>query len=326
MKESKFIEQKKNNWELLEKYLNILSKKNIKSLSYEDINNFISLYNSVSKDLSYSRTNYPNSNTTKYLNNIASKSYEYLYTTPQQSISKISKIITKFPDTLRSSFTPLVIAATIFLLGMLFSFIFTVITPENSNTFLPPQLATNIDSINIDFEKTSNASSSISSTFILTNNISVGIFAFALGFTFAIGTIYILLTNSFLLGSLAALFYLKKANLLFWSLILPHGIIELFAIFICGAAGITIGYSLLDTKEYSRVDSLIIGTKKAVKLLLSTIPMFFIAGLIEGFITPYIIPGHGILTAYLKLGFSLITLFGILGLLIYSFRNSKKEV
>jgi uncharacterized membrane protein SpoIIM required for sporulation len=69
-------------------------------------------------------------------------------------------------------------------------------------------------------------------------------------------------------------------------LILPHGIIELTAIFISGAAGLIIAKHLLLPGQYSRKDSLIAGTKQAVSLLAGVVILLIIAGLIEGFFTP----------------------------------------
>ena len=121
---------------------------------------------------------------------------------------------------------------------------------------------------------------------IMTNNISVAIKAFVYGISFGIGTIYILFINGALLGALTALVYLYADPVRYWSLILPHGVIELTAIFIAGAAGIIIAKSLLLPGEYSRRHALIDGGKKSIPLLIGVAIMLVIAGIIEGFITP----------------------------------------
>jgi uncharacterized membrane protein SpoIIM required for sporulation len=121
---------------------------------------------------------------------------------------------------------------------------------------------------------------------IMTNNIRVAVFAFAGGVTFGILTIYLLVTNGILLGALAALFWHYGKSYHFWAYIVPHGIIELTAIFIAGGSGLLMGYKLLVPGQYSRGFQLKNQAKRSVQLLLGTVPLFVIAGVIEGFITP----------------------------------------
>src|SRR5205814_2318936 len=76
----------------------------------------------------------------------------------------------------------------------------------------------------------------------------------------------------------------------FWPGILPHGIAELTAIFICGAAGFLLGLSLLLPGAYTRRDAIRIAGLDAIKLVLGTIPLFIFAGIIEGMFSHLPIP------------------------------------
>jgi uncharacterized membrane protein SpoIIM required for sporulation len=124
------------------------------------------------------------------------------------------------------------------------------------------------------------------SSFIMTNNIKVSFKAFATGFFFGIGTIYVLIINGLLLGGLASLYTTGGLAAYFWSLILPHGGIELICIFISGGAGLMIGHALINPGRFTRKDRLILEGSKAVKLVFGTIPMLVFAALIEAYITP----------------------------------------
>jgi len=213
---------------------------------------------------------------------------------------------------------PILIATLLFLLGTAVSFLFTLISTDNAGAFIAQEMVDGV--LSSDIKEYDNArNGAILSPFIFTNNIKVGILAFALGITLAIGSVWVLYTNGYVLGALAGLYFHKGGNLLFWSLILPHGILELFAIFVCGGAGLIIGYSIINPGKYSRKDSLIIRGKEAIKLVLGTIPIFVIAGLIEGYFTP-----SSIFSEIAKLIFALITL-ALLGLyiLIPNLRHQK---
>ncbi|NLF98092.1 MAG: stage II sporulation protein M [Candidatus Riflebacteria bacterium] len=138
------------------------------------------------------------------------------------------------------------------------------------------------------------------SSSIMVNNIRVSILAFATGIFLGIGTIIILIKNGLMLGAMAALYTDAGYARYFWSLILPHGGIELICIFIGGAAGFIVGYSLINPGSYRRKDWVVKEGHDAVKLVIGSIPLLVLAALIEAYITPaFLSPDH-------KLGLSAI--------------------
>ena len=120
---------------------------------------------------------------------------------------------------------------------------------------------------------------------ITINNIRVAFYAFSLGLFFSIGAGYILFSNGIMLGAFHYMFYqegvLGKAMSAIWM----HGTIEISVIIIAGACGLMLGNGFMFPGTLSRKKSLTIKAKEAVMILVSTIPMFMIAGFIEGFIT-----------------------------------------
>ena len=126
---------------------------------------------------------------------------------------------------------------------------------------------------------------------IMLNNISVAFYAFALGITAGIGTCYVILLNTMMLGALAGHFANSQLDYQFWSFILPHGILEILTILIAAGAGLRMGISLAIPGSVTRMDSLRSGAREAVLLVLGTIPMFIVAGIIETVITPSYLSG-----------------------------------
>ncbi|MCX7746629.1 MAG: stage II sporulation protein M [Clostridia bacterium] len=286
MKEDKFIKDNSEVWRILEQILTKLKSKGLNRFNRNEINDFMNYYNRTCSHLSYSRTNYGNSNTTIYLNRLVASAHSYIYTTQTSSISKLLKFFYKdFPLLLRKNLLCFLLSSGLFLFGTFISFLYTASSTDNAYAFLPKSMVDNTD-FNHTLADTDDFDSSIMSSSILTNNIRVGFNAFALGLSFGVGTLAVLIYNGFMLGGLGALAFKAGFNLKFWSLILPHGILELFAIFVCGAAGLLIGYALINPGQYSRKDALILRGKTAVKLVCGTVPIFVIAGMIEGFFTP----------------------------------------
>lgn len=118
------------------------------------------------------------------------------------------------------------------------------------------------------------------------NNIRVAFLAFALGALFSVGTIFVLFGNGVMLGAFITFFY-NYGLLANTTTIWLHGTIEISVIVIAGCAGLVMGNSFLFPKTYSRRISFMKGAKDGLKIVLSTVPFFIIAGFIEGFITRY---------------------------------------
>ncbi len=88
-----------------------------------------------------------------------------------------------------------------------------------------------------------------------------------------------------MLGCFGSLFY--QHGLLGESLltIFQHGTLEISAIIVAGAAGLALGNGFLFPGTYSRLESFQRGAKRGLKIVVGIIPLFVVAGFIEGFIT-----------------------------------------
>lgn len=124
------------------------------------------------------------------------------------------------------------------------------------------------------------------SSLVTTNNIIVALNAFALGVTFGVGTVYVLIVNGVMLGGFAGAYARSGIQGEFWATVLPHGALELSAIGIAGGAGLLMGHALWCPGDRTRRRALREEAGRAVRLVLGLIPAFVVAGTIEGFITP----------------------------------------
>jgi uncharacterized membrane protein SpoIIM required for sporulation len=140
---------------------------------------------------------------------------------------------------------------------------------------------------------------------IFTNNITVTFFAFAGGILFGLGTLYVMLQNGVLLGVVAGLAINAGNGTPFFELVTAHGVLELSCIVVAGAAGLRMGWALIDPGNRTRGEALRTEARAAVELILGTAPWLVLAGLVEGFVTP---AGTG-LTVVVALGTSLGAIF-----------------
>jgi uncharacterized membrane protein SpoIIM required for sporulation len=136
---------------------------------------------------------------------------------------------------------------------------------------------------------------------IFTNNIGVTFYAFAGGLLLGVGSLYILLQNGMMLGVVAGLAVGAGNGRVFFELVTAHGVLELSCIIVSGAAGLRLGWSIIDPGNRPRGQAVREEARAAIEMVLGTVPWLVLAGLVEGFLTP---AGTGLPTV-LAVGFSL---------------------
>lgn len=136
---------------------------------------------------------------------------------------------------------------------------------------------------------------------IFTNNIVVTFLAFAGGLALGLGTLYVLLQNGVLLGVVGGLAIGSGNGRAFFELVTAHGILELSCIVVSGAAGLRLGWSIIDPGNRTRSEALRAEARAALEIVFGTAPWLVVAGLVEGFLTP---SGTGLPTV-LAVGLSL---------------------
>ena len=67
--------------------------------------------------------------------------------------------------------------------------------------------------------------------------------------------------------------------------ILGHGLLELFAIWVAGAAGFLLGRSVVSPGDLSRGDALVLSGRTAVRMVGGAAVLLVVSGLIEGFVS-----------------------------------------
>ncbi|MGB5819439.1 MAG: stage II sporulation protein M [Saonia sp.] len=283
MREAAFVKQNKEKWIAFEKAINFNSAITPDELA----NGYIQLTN----DLAYAQTYYAESKTLLYLNSLASRAHQKIYKNKKEGRNRIIDFwMTEFPLFFKQYHKTLGVAFLIFAVASAIG----SISALNDASFVRLILGDAYvnETLNNIAEGDPTAiykGGSEIGTFlgITINNIRVAFLAFAFGVMASLGTAYILFSNGVMLGAFITFFYTKgvffEANKQIWL----HGTIEISVIIIAGCAGLIMGNSILFPKTYSRRVSFMKGAKDGLKVVISTVPFFIIAGFIEGFITRY---------------------------------------
>jgi uncharacterized membrane protein SpoIIM required for sporulation len=117
---------------------------------------------------------------------------------------------------------------------------------------------------------------------VFTNNIQVTLVAFAGGITGGIATALALLYNGLLLGVIGGLMGQAGNGIGFIDLVTAHGVLELSCILVGGAAGLSLGWSIISPGLRTRRASLQREAVEALLLVVGTAPWLVIAGIVEG--------------------------------------------
>lgn len=283
MKEAAFVKQNKARWEEFER---IMSSDG--SVSPDKL---AELFIQITEDLSFSRTQYPDSRITNYLNSLASKVHLEIYKNKKESTNRFITFWTEeVPQLIYDSFPKMGYSLAIFVVSAIIGWV----SAMNDDTFVRLILGDGYVNMTMEYIKEGkptavySGESELNMFFYITlNNIMVSFYAFVTGIFFSVVTGFLLFRNGVMFGSFAALFQLHGQFEFAMPVVMLHGTIELSSIVIAGGAGLVLGNSILFPGTYSRMASFKMGALKGMKIVVSLVPMFVMAGFIESYITRF---------------------------------------
>jgi len=283
---TRWLEKRKPHWTKLEKLLNLSAKNGLKSLTRYDLQELSLLYRQAAADLATIREDPSSLHFARYLNQLLARAHNTIYSGRRASHwGLLSFFWETYPTIFRRNLNYCVLAVAIFLVSAGVGAALTYQDPDFKTKILGPQMVETIDRHEM-WTHSIVGMKPLASSAIMTNNIGVGFMTFALGITAGLGTIYMLAFNGLLLGVIGTACGLSGMSLQLWSFVAPHGVLELPAIFIAGAAGLRMAQGLLFPGFLPRRESLARAGLEAVKLLLGSVPILVIAGTIEAFVSP----------------------------------------
>lgn len=283
MREVTFLKKNADKWKEFETFLS--SKENINP------DKLAALFIELTDDLSYSRTFFPESKTTQYLNSLTARVHQSIYKSKKERKERFFRFWKyEAPLLFYKHRLKIVISFSIFFISMLMG----VVSSAGDSGFVRLIMGdgyVNMTLENIDkgdpmavYKQMNGVDMFLGITF---NNIRVSFIAFVYGILISFGTGWVLMSNGIMLGAFQYFFHIH--HLLFESILVIwiHGTLEISAIIIAGAAGLVLGNSILFPGTYSRRQSFIIGSKEGLKIIVSLVPVFITAGFLESFVTRF---------------------------------------
>ncbi|GGZ98487.1 stage II sporulation protein M [Streptomyces echinoruber] len=125
---------------------------------------------------------------------------------------------------------------------------------------------------------------------VWTNNARAAAMCLVLGVFLGLPVLWILFQNVLNLGIGLGLMSAAGRLDTFLGLVLPHGLLELTAVFVAAGTGLRLGWTLIDPGPRPRRTALAEEGRVAVGMAIGLALVLFVSGAIEGFVTPSGLP------------------------------------
>ncbi len=299
MREGKFIDQNKDRWM---RY----------STPAEDADELADRFTNLVDDLSYSKTFYPKSNTTKFINALSAKMFRSIYLNEKKGKGRtlaffkyeLPLIFGRYHFELLFTFVFFALCVFIAVLSCMDSYDFVRAVLGDRYVDMTEENINRGDPFGVYKDK--NAWKMFVQ--IAFNNINVSFMAIVFGVLGGVGTLYILFENGIMLGSFHYMFFKKGLGFASILVVWIHGTIEISSIVIAGTAGVILGKGFLFPGTYSRKESLVRAGQDAAKIAIGLVPFFILAAFLESYITRY--TSMPIFASLIILGLSIFLIIG----------------
>jgi uncharacterized membrane protein SpoIIM required for sporulation len=290
MRSVEFRKEREATWQALEALIATADKHGLRTLGAEQLARLPHLYRATLSSLSVARSISLDRALTDYLESLVGRAYFVVYGTRQHLRRQLSEFfLWRLPSTIRAAKWHILVAAVVMFTAAVAAFQLTWADMDSYYAFAgdmaqgrTPASSTAELRDGLYYTESGSGGLATFAASLFSHNARIGIFAFATGFVAGLPTLFLLFYNGLVLGAFAALFHARGLGVDLWAWMLPHGVTELLAVILCGAAGFQLAHALVFPGARTRMDSLRERGRAAAVIVIGAVCMLFVAGLIEG--------------------------------------------
>jgi len=292
IRSAEFRKGREECWLRLDDLVTRIEAKGIACLSAAEAQALPLLYRSTMSSLSVARNIVLDRNLLLYLENLALRAYLAVYGPRAGLLEKLWKFLSRgFPRAVRAMRWHILVVTLVLSAGIAAGIALVNADSEYYRVIVPEELAGSRGPESSAEELKSSIFAPWSGyveTFIVfanslfRHNTIVGILSFGLGFALGIPTLLLMAYNGLIVGAFIAIHSEKGLTLDFVAWLCIHGVTEILAIILCGAAGLVLAEKILFPGALSRLDSLALHGRRAASVAAGSVLLFFIAGFLEG--------------------------------------------
>ena len=244
------------------------------------------LYRIATSDLAIAQRDFKRDAVAERLNDLVAAAHAIVYSEAPAGRGRLWRFIARdIPRSARASLPYTLAAFFIFLAPAIVTFVSGLISPDVAASSLPAaqreELIRRVPGSEIPID-----ARPVAGPLIIANNIYVSVLAFGGGLTLGLLTIYALVENGAMLGTLFAVLLSRGVAGNLATFILSHGFLELSAIFLSGGAGLRFAWAILHPGQLYRRDAMRLAGVQAIHVMFLVVATLTVAGTIEAFVSP----------------------------------------
>lgn len=291
LKSQRFRQAREDEWRRLERLMDKAEKGSAAKLTDAEILAVPVLYRSTLSALSVARETSLDQGLIDYLETLSARAYFFVYGSRATVRDRLKSFFRHdWPAAVRGLWRETLISTALMLLGAVVGGWLVMHDPEWFHAFVPADLAGGRDpgastaTLREALDGADGAGGlSVFAAFLFTHNAQVALLAFALGFALCLPSGLLVLYNGATLGAFVALYASRGLGLELGGWLLIHGVTELFAVILAGAAGLKIGWAVAFPGRSHRLDAAVQAGRRAGVVMGGVVVMLLLAGLLEGF-------------------------------------------
>lgn len=292
LKSHRFRAEREGDWLRLERLLDRAERAGVRKLRPTELLEIPVLYRQALSSLSVARAISLDQGLVDYLEALCARAYFFVYGARSNAWTRIAGFFQlAWPAAVRGLWRETLVAAAITALAAVVAFGLVLRDPDWFYSFVPEALAAGREPhATTEFLRTTlhgahgdKSGLDVLATFLFTHNSQIALFAFAFGFAFCVLTVGLLVSNGGTLGAFLALFTQHGLIVPAIGWLLIHGVTELFAVTLAGAAGLSIGWAVAFPGARTRVDAVMHVGRRGAIVMAGVVVMLFFAALLEGF-------------------------------------------
>ena len=276
-------------WERLDELVGLIERRSVRALDEDELLVLPLLYRSALSSLSIARETSLDRALISYLEQLCTRAYFQIYGVPVSALRQLGHFFARaWPISVQALWKETLTALLLTIGGALAGFLLVMSDPSWFYSIIPDALANGRDptaseaALRRTIYSSDDGMLGAFAASLFTHNAQIAIFAFALGFAFAIPTALLIVYNGLMLGAFMAVFSAKGLGMALGGWLIIHGSTEIFAIILSGAAGFHIGTAVIFPGRMARADAAIGAGLTGARAMGGTVVMLAVAGLLEG--------------------------------------------
>jgi uncharacterized membrane protein SpoIIM required for sporulation len=285
-----FRQQREADWTELSDLSERVLRRGLTALGEEELERLPRLYRAAVASLAVARRTALDRALVHYLDALAARAYLAIYGTRKTRRGALfAAFAYGFPERVRSMKWELLASFGVTALGTMVAFALVARDPGWYYAFVDPALAAGRDPSastaelrRVLYDAQGAGGLSLFASFLFVHNARIGLLAYAVGFAAGVPTAFLLFQNGLMLGAFAGLYASRGLLVPLCGWLLPHGIPEIGAVILCGAAGLHLGRAMVLPGALTARRSLAEAGRRTALVAMGSVLLFAVAGVVEG--------------------------------------------